>query len=218
MTEPTISLEEREFTLFSRLPTELRVIIWKECYPKSRVIEVADNEHDGVPKDIVTLKINQESRHTTLEDYRLIYDHRASPIYFDPKIDFICVNSIGYDTYLYTSSWNFKEAEFTDATTAAEVQNLKLLYGFVEELQDGISEQELAEFHEFLPYFPDLKNLVMEVYQLRDLDNQDRTETDVIKDCKDSFVEYLEDNGANLSGINILFEFHLPGNTEIVMI
>lgn len=97
------------FTLFPKLPLELRLKVWRFCFPKSREILIgingserygnyADDKVHELQRDIslpITLHICAESREETLRKYCLVWwkdigrevkDWRR-PICFDPERD-----------------------------------------------------------------------------------------------------------------------------------
>ncbi|OTB00079.1 hypothetical protein M426DRAFT_43129, partial [Hypoxylon sp. CI-4A] len=93
------------FPLFSYLPTELRLQIWRHsCH--ARVVDVVYDGHDdrcvstSAPPSI--LHTCRESRHEALRIYKLAFGTRSQPprIYFCPEIDTLYIprpSFMGYD-------------------------------------------------------------------------------------------------------------------------
>jgi len=121
------------FTQFSRLPTEIRLQIWKEAMPGPRVVEVYliedQSQYDGktyyvahpasrTPTPTI-LHINHESRREGLKIYSRIFsrsrlppDHGLKPIYFDPA------NDIPYLSHFVTGSLDRWSSVFSMARDA----------------------------------------------------------------------------------------------------
>jgi len=92
----------RCFTMFSRLPKELRLQIWTYSMPRGRLLKIreiptleAPTCHAAPP---MTLFINRESRAESLSHYQLLFKdytslsdtfRRPTPIYFYPNADTI---------------------------------------------------------------------------------------------------------------------------------
>jgi hypothetical protein len=92
------------FTLFPRLPLELRLKIWRRAFPKPRLVHIGPScsvcycwSHDYLKAKVqhipllVTLRINSESRTETLKFYTVIWrdekDNLRQPLYFDHTRD-----------------------------------------------------------------------------------------------------------------------------------
>ncbi|KAH6724299.1 hypothetical protein BKA61DRAFT_588202 [Leptodontidium sp. MPI-SDFR-AT-0119] len=88
------------FTLFPKLPSELRLEVWKFALPGSRVVEVLYNASNGrscyssCPPPI-HLSVSYEARQVALERYKLSFATLMSPpiIYFDMEIDQIYIGA-----------------------------------------------------------------------------------------------------------------------------
>jgi 2EXR family len=82
-----------EFTLFPKLPLEMRLMIWKHSLPGPRLMEVFYEDTTGVCKSTCSLPIplhaNREARDVALESYELCFGTKKAPpmIYFNTDID-----------------------------------------------------------------------------------------------------------------------------------
>ncbi|KAH8767921.1 hypothetical protein F5882DRAFT_412961 [Hyaloscypha sp. PMI_1271] len=99
-----------QFTLFPKLPKELRINIWQLAAREPRIVEICqpqdpqyithgteDNDYESKnsaafysPTAIpVILRINRESRAVALENYSLSFPHGSHPaqIYYNPFVD-----------------------------------------------------------------------------------------------------------------------------------
>ncbi|KAK8062893.1 hypothetical protein PG997_014990 [Apiospora hydei] len=135
--EPLIPDHDAEFKLFSRLPVELRLKIWRATWtPKN----IGPEKTSGWDYEIrqskpwaklpVTAIVNQESREETLRVYRKIvcsYPHVIDS-YFNPEIDRLCfelieslcpdmdpaqfltVQKLSLSTYIYYEDWDYPES------------------------------------------------------------------------------------------------------------
>ncbi|KAL5326736.1 hypothetical protein ACEPPN_004425 [Leptodophora sp. 'Broadleaf-Isolate-01'] len=95
--------ENRTFTLFPKLPIELRFKIWKDAQPCGRVVDIifkqsAPDDSFTMVAQPVLLSVNQESRSETLKIFKLItpglYQDAPSPrppIYIDPLNDYLLI-------------------------------------------------------------------------------------------------------------------------------
>ncbi|KAH9222722.1 hypothetical protein DL95DRAFT_454213 [Leptodontidium sp. 2 PMI_412] len=95
--------ENRTFTLFPKLPIELRFKIWKDAQPCGRVVDIifkqsAPDDSFTMAAQPVLLSVNQESRSETLKIFKLItpglYQDAPSPrppIYIDPLNDYLLI-------------------------------------------------------------------------------------------------------------------------------
>lgn len=97
----------QKFECFSKLSPEIRRMIWRECYPKGRKIQLylhrkkEDSKfHPPLP---VTLHINQDSRSVTITDYLLMWPNTmwgtperkgSRPICLNPTRDIASFNAM----------------------------------------------------------------------------------------------------------------------------
>ncbi|KAH7360732.1 hypothetical protein BKA65DRAFT_533979 [Rhexocercosporidium sp. MPI-PUGE-AT-0058] len=96
-------VEDCNFTLFPKLPIELRFKIWKDAQPRGRVISLifkqnAPDDSFALSSQPILLSVNQESRSETLKIFKLItasgeQDAPVSrrPIYIDPLTDCLLI-------------------------------------------------------------------------------------------------------------------------------
>lgn len=81
------------FTLFSKLPFELRRIIWRYSLPRRRVVGVLYNDKTGECKSRcpipTALHVNSEARGVALESYELVFSTQMANamVYFDFSVD-----------------------------------------------------------------------------------------------------------------------------------
>lgn len=106
------------FTLFPKLPTELRLMIWRAARPGPRTIELKWRNDIGrwtsIAKPPVILQVNAESREEALKHYQLWFDGTSVPsedggkysrnanlpmrtIYFDNRIDTAYLSTNTFD-------------------------------------------------------------------------------------------------------------------------
>jgi hypothetical protein len=84
---------EATFTLFRKLPVELRRMIWRRCLPDSRIVEIMWDEMTGFCRSPcplpIALSVNKESREVALGFYKLCFGISDTPakVYFDMKVD-----------------------------------------------------------------------------------------------------------------------------------
>ena len=168
------------FTLFPKLPIEVRLKIWRLAFPTNRKLElhfVIINQFDillaAVSSNPVTLYVNQESREETLRFYEEAFHGIGDgTIYLNPDSD----------TVLFTSApkkiWNKKKKltvpkygylyrDTLDRVQRLEIDNPSHMEGGL--LLKGIREQPLYQdvlFNDLfdnafslLTFFPNLKNL-----------------------------------------------------------
>ncbi|KAF4621873.1 hypothetical protein G7Y89_g14470 [Cudoniella acicularis] len=89
----TQSNASKSFHRFPQLPIELRLMIWKFSFPRSRLIEVYYEEDTNSCTTTcpapTALKICKESRQEALRHYKLMFRTSIMPprIYFDPSVD-----------------------------------------------------------------------------------------------------------------------------------
>lgn len=96
---PSTPASTTSFTLFTKLPLELRRMIWRSALP-GRIIEVSTRCAGGLhsfeaPPSVPLMAVCQESRKLALEQYELIhlphvYDRISAPFYFSAELD-ICL-------------------------------------------------------------------------------------------------------------------------------
>lgn len=149
------------FTLFSKLPRELRIKIWQFAAREPRIVEVcqlqrAQHISQGIGDDDdfeltyskafyspgtipAILHINRESRLIALEHYTLSFPHGAHPakIYYNPSVDM-----------LYFPGWSFEypiapfvdsaPPEVKDSIRRIAIDNLLWLSGW----EDGTIENQ----------------------------------------------------------------------------
>jgi len=98
-----------KFTLFPKLPIELRLKIWKESY-EPRIIELRTTKkwrtkrYDFfIPKFPAVLHVNKEARVESLKDYKMSFKHRQCrrPILFNFSIDTLHIRDRFSDQYSY---------------------------------------------------------------------------------------------------------------------
>lgn len=101
-TIPTTTTPPHDFPLFSKLPTELRVMIWREVLPGPRLVEANFQFEDNVYRfgsapmycmsrtsPPALLSVCYESREEALKKYSLCFAMEAEQprIYFDMNVD-----------------------------------------------------------------------------------------------------------------------------------
>lgn len=98
------------FTVFSDLPTEIRLKIWRLLFPPPRTVNFKcyhyrDRKRDGFisnwnnsTKILITLYINRESREETLRHYRIFLraaradgEPKMQPLIFNPRTDKVAI-------------------------------------------------------------------------------------------------------------------------------
>lgn len=117
------------FTLFPKLPTELRLQIWKYALPGPRVIRVKKNWKMFLPgriraaaKPPAILQTNSESRQLAMRFYELSFNSaiKGRPIDINYRVD-----------ALYMESWDTFKAfyrvarQFPNCSTAGEVRDME---------------------------------------------------------------------------------------------
>ena len=91
--QPQLNLVPSKFTFFPKLPSELRVMVWRHSMPGARIVELFWNEDTGICTSTcpppITLSISREARSVALAYYKLCFQMGdAQPrIYFDMDID-----------------------------------------------------------------------------------------------------------------------------------
>jgi hypothetical protein len=141
-----------EFTLFPKLPMELRLKIWRWSFPRGRVVNLARQPQFLHPKDElrnqnamsqyplpVSLHVNCESRTVTLEHYYVLFaedmeplndgDQIRPPLCFNPNLDegFISLYAAKHDK---SADWFTRWIDYLEIAAPAllcSVQNLQLL-------------------------------------------------------------------------------------------
>jgi len=95
------SITSPTFTTFPRLPTELRLKIWRHCFPKPRAIPIFQRNYDedGPDQKIIrfecftphptVLAVNRESRNEALRFYIIIHGPHNFCVAFDSERDTI---------------------------------------------------------------------------------------------------------------------------------
>ena len=126
----------KEFTLFPKLPKELRIKVWQFAAREPRIVEVCQSQDAqyityGTPRDDwdsknsapfysptalpVILHINVESRTIALEHYSISFPHDSHPaqIYYNPAVDI-----------LYFPAWCFRyHIDHFEFVTPPEIKN-----------------------------------------------------------------------------------------------
>lgn len=119
--KPIVALDD--FALFSKLPLEIRRMIWREAVPR-RYVKIDLDWHPDIAPPLVsintlimrtkiapiTLSINQESRSETQLFYHIIYPKVAldprynnegdSPLVINPDKDVVSFSTIGISPYM----------------------------------------------------------------------------------------------------------------------
>jgi len=219
------------FTLFPKLPIEVRLKIWRLAFPTNRKLElhfVTINQFDillaAVSSNPVTLYVNQESREETLRFYEeAFHGNGDGTIYLNPDSD----------TVLFTSApkkiWNKKKKltvpkygylyrDTLDRVERLEIDNPSHMEGGL--LLKGIREQPLYQdvlFNDLfdnafslLTFFPNLKNLKL-VESESDIPQGWYTRK--AKDCYQKNPEHF-DVEEFLDGIKVLLEFEKHENPD----
>ncbi|PVH75731.1 hypothetical protein DL98DRAFT_592868 [Cadophora sp. DSE1049] len=87
------------FPAFSRLPLELRLIVWRLALPKGKPLYLMNKTKTKRPRSQrhpIGSRVNQESRKETLQHYVILYQRKKKPhrpttlipmYFFDPKVD-----------------------------------------------------------------------------------------------------------------------------------
>ncbi|KAE8452557.1 hypothetical protein EG329_013816 [Mollisiaceae sp. DMI_Dod_QoI] len=109
--------QDRRFTLFSKLPTEVRCIIWRAALEEPRIVgsQFASKDRHSTEEILAAttpthpiLNINRESRKVALKCLvRLNLDSDKAPaLYINPKIDTLWLSNYNYHTDdLFTDSF-----------------------------------------------------------------------------------------------------------------
>jgi hypothetical protein len=122
-----------KFTLFPKLPVELRIKIWKESY-EPRIIELRTTEnwrstrYDFViPKFPAALHVNKEARLEALKDYKMSFKHRQCrrSILFNFSLDTLHIRDCSLSHY---SSWRVSNTIQT-LPDKEKVQKLSVTFG-----------------------------------------------------------------------------------------
>jgi hypothetical protein len=100
--QATDAVQVTNFPEFADLPSEIRIVIWKEACPKGRTIQIELKggyvKYSPTPAPVI-LHVNQESRYEALKVYHALkpdhcrHDKIPSPIYFHPETDAIYFHS-----------------------------------------------------------------------------------------------------------------------------
>jgi hypothetical protein len=127
----------KEFTLFAKLPSELRLRIWKFSLPGPRCLELWYHERYKqyqapaiLPQ---ALQVCNESRQEALKHYKTTFGSLGSPgrIYFDFEVDILLLNCAGLIpegrdyTYVDTIATFLAKAE-----GISQIRNLAVCAGF----------------------------------------------------------------------------------------
>jgi hypothetical protein len=172
------------FDIFDKLPTEIRLVIWRAALPPPRIVHLESEclwaqssrffsrsrIQQKAPPYPASLYVNRESRSETLKHYRLIPVNVAAlhkhlfpgPYFFGPKRS-ICVD-IKRDLMVFSSMFNFFEfstfhsIEFDLSGGGFEGVPLLVLDGI-----DNVSFRynPKVKRYSFLEEFPSLKRLVI---------------------------------------------------------
>ncbi|TAQ90693.1 hypothetical protein B7494_g974 [Chlorociboria aeruginascens] len=135
------------FPQFSKLPMEIRLQIWRACFPPPRMIEMYPREQDfdrlNIPQGhsvpIILSQVNQESRHETLLHFKLIsagfYKNLSNgaknPIIaaVNPRTDIIVMDSLNWRYHFNTGflksvkKWMGEEKLFSVVSQLAVVRS-----------------------------------------------------------------------------------------------
>ena len=93
------SMALKGFKIFSELPLEIRLQIWRNCFPDPQVVEFFDHLTSNEAAIPITLHVNQESRYETLKHYIVLHGRpiktvmKSKPLYLAPSWDSVLVNA-----------------------------------------------------------------------------------------------------------------------------
>jgi hypothetical protein len=100
--QATDAVQITEFPEFADLPSEIRIVIWKEACPKGRTVQIELKggyvKYSRTPAPVI-LHVNQESRYEALKVYHALKPDPCrcgnipSPIYFHSETDAIYFHS-----------------------------------------------------------------------------------------------------------------------------
>jgi hypothetical protein len=155
------------FTLFSELPTELRLKVWTLSLPAPRIVVLKYNyapsdqshgpSHDQAMRGCTSptlipsnLHINREARNEALLSYNLSFNihHERAKIFFNPAIDILYFGP--KEGYLDS----FKQ--FTDASSMivkselAKVKRLAVHENLFSQSNENVSATRIKEFWEYV--------------------------------------------------------------------
>ncbi|KAE8443157.1 hypothetical protein EG329_002326 [Mollisiaceae sp. DMI_Dod_QoI] len=140
----------REFTLFPKLPVEIRLRIWRKCFPGPRTVHIEPGfSYEEPPSKLAqrtemlkcdiptprTLQINSESRQETLRNYVIIpqstfrsgyqvYSVASGPLCFDHKRDSIQASM--YDAQAHVWLFDLVNASFPGCLE--QIKHVEMLY------------------------------------------------------------------------------------------
>lgn len=129
----------RSFTLFPKLPIELRLKIWRSTFPRNRSIDLHKwamartykflEEGEGLPAP-VTLYVNSESRQETLKHYFILREKIgcSRPDFFNPTLDRVYIQAWKLYVYWYCldAFMNSLQADGTGTDIFGRVESLEV--------------------------------------------------------------------------------------------
>jgi hypothetical protein len=165
------------FTLFPKLPIEVKLKIWRLTFPTNRKLEFCwhiINPFDmllaAVATNPITLSVNQESREETLRVYEIVFEGIGDgTIYINPDSDTVLFTSAPEKkrNKLTTPKYGSLYRDILASVQWLEIDNPSHMEGGL--LLNGIREQPLYQdvlFNDLfdnafslLTFFPNLKNL-----------------------------------------------------------
>ncbi|KAH8751007.1 hypothetical protein BGZ57DRAFT_967065 [Hyaloscypha finlandica] len=172
---------ERQFTVFPKLPIELRLKIWKHALPEPRLVILShhsvrdyDDEPDSDEFNLISLKtgmritcenvsiamrqVNSEARAVVLDNYSPRFkDIRGGPVFFNNERDVLCLDEL-QGLHSTSSLWDQLDKNIARSfqQTLGLIQNVVLID---EDIM--ISWYGGAVEYRIGPFFDDLRNLGM---------------------------------------------------------
>jgi hypothetical protein len=172
---------ERQFTVFPKLPIELRLKIWKHALPEPRLVTLShysvrdyDDEPDSDEFNLISLKtgmritcenvsiamwqINSEARAVVLNNYSPQFeDIRGGLVFFNNERDVLCVEQLN-GLHSTTGLWDELDKEIAQSfqQSLGLIQNVVLIdENIIISWYGGLMEYRIG------PFFDDLRNLGM---------------------------------------------------------
>ncbi|QSZ31752.1 hypothetical protein DSL72_001320 [Monilinia vaccinii-corymbosi] len=149
------------FSLFPRLPPELRLMIWAAAADERQIVRIIPCSEDGSGEEgfqadytmPVILQVCRDSRNEALKKYAVIFGGiLRDPIYFNYQRDFICL--VGTSTYEH-----FEVLSQEDNFVSGEIQKIENVLSMAAGLGSGKSEEDVLL--EELATWDGIKNIII---------------------------------------------------------
>lgn len=138
----------RSFTLFPKLPIEIRLMIWRSTFPRNGSFDLHDLASRPFPQERhpsgfeplfsapPTLYANRESRQETLKHYFIFHDEASGssdnlrePVYFNTKLDQVYVLACKLDSPRWNVWLEFLEGDGVGTGLLGQIECLEVRFG-----------------------------------------------------------------------------------------